>query len=100
MAVHELCTNAIKYGALSNDAGTVNIAWNIRGGDFASSLHMEWIEIGGPPVTTPTSRGFGSRMIERGLPAEFGGQVRMEFRPTGLACVIDAPLPALETNDA
>jgi PAS domain S-box-containing protein len=90
MALHELATNAMKYGALSNDEGTITIRWSIA----ESRLHLEWREAGGPPVVPPSGRGFGSRMIERGLAAELAGKVTIDFPPTGLVCTVDAPLPA------
>jgi two-component sensor histidine kinase len=90
MALHELSTNALKYGALSNDCGTVSITWSTANG----RLHLEWREAGGPPVTPPSRRGFGSRMIERGLAAELAGSVTIDFAATGLVCIVDAPLPA------
>lgn len=91
MAVHELTTNALKYGSLSNDSGTVDVAWSAENG----RLHLRWAERGGPPVSAPTRRGFGSRMIERGLAAELGGTVRIDFQPEGIVCTVDAPLPEL-----
>lgn len=93
MAVHELCTNAIKHGALSNDTGTIAVRWDVIPGESGPRLHLEWKESGGPAVTAPTRRGFGSRMIERGLAAELHGSVALEFAPGGLRCTIDAPLP-------
>ena len=96
MAIHELCTNAIKYGALSNETGTVDVCWNVRpveGGP--TELTIEWSEAGGPPVQPPTRRGFGTRLIERGLSAELRSQVKMDFRPTGLSCAIHAKLPSI-----
>ena len=93
MAIHELCTNAIKYGALSNAAGRVTIRWDIIPSAQSSMLNLEWSERGGPPVSPPETRGFGSRMIERGLSAELRGTVRLDFRPDGLTCTIDAPIP-------
>lgn len=95
MVLHELCTNAIKYGALSNQIGTVAAHWQLYAGEGEERLRLEWIERGGPPVEPPTRRGFGSRMIERGLAAELGARVALEFREEGLVCVIDAPLPAV-----
>jgi PAS domain S-box-containing protein len=89
MALHELSTNALKYGALSNDSGTVTVGWSTAGG----RLRLEWREAGGPPVTRPTRRGFGSRMIERGLAAELAGTVTIDYAPAGLVCTVDAPLP-------
>ncbi|WP_442880197.1 PAS domain-containing sensor histidine kinase [Aurantimonas sp. A2-1-M11] len=93
MAVHELSTNAIKYGALSSDRGTVAVTWKISNSEARPRLRLEWREDGGPTVTAPTRKGFGTRMIERGLAAELQGQVALEFAPDGLRCVIDAPLP-------
>jgi len=93
MALHELCTNAVKYGALSNESGSVTVRWSIDGSDGQRRLRLEWIETGGPPVSPPSRRGFGSRMIERGLASELGGTVALEFRPEGVRCLVDAPLP-------
>jgi PAS domain S-box-containing protein len=94
LAMHELATNALKYGAWSGEAGAVAVTWRTYppedGG--AERLCIEWRESGGPTVAPPTRRGFGSRLIERGLAAEMGGEVRMCFEPAGLACIIDAPL--------
>lgn len=89
MALHELATNAFKHGAWSLDTGRVVITWAVASGE---RLHLEWRESGGPPVAAPTSRGFGSRLIERGLAAELSGEARLVFDPTGLICVVDAPL--------
>ncbi|HEX8365719.1 MAG TPA: HWE histidine kinase domain-containing protein [Allosphingosinicella sp.] len=94
MALHELCTNAVKYGALSSDAGSVAISWTIAGAGRERRLRLCWTEQGGPPVSPPQRRGFGSRMIERGLAAELGGTVELDFRVEGVRCVVDAPLPA------
>jgi two-component sensor histidine kinase len=77
MAVHELCTNAIKYGALSNSGGTISTRWRIDQREDGPRLRFEWIERGGPPVEPPSSRGFGTRMIERGLAAELDAQVQL-----------------------
>ena len=90
MAVHELCTNAVKYGALSNEDGTVDIHWKVESGE---RLHLVWSETGGPPVTRPERRGFGTRLIERALAADLGGNATIEFRPGGIVCTLDAPLP-------
>jgi PAS domain S-box-containing protein len=91
MALHELCTNAIKYGALSVDAGRVTLQWRAAGGRF----HLRWQEHDGPPVTEPLRRGFGSRLIERSLAAQLQGDVKIEFQPAGVICGIDAPLGAV-----
>jgi two-component sensor histidine kinase len=92
MAVHELATNATKYGSLSGGEGKVEIDWSAKGG----KLDLIWRESGGPPVARPARRGFGSRMIERGLAAELSGTVALDFAPAGLVCTVSAPLPARE----
>lgn len=97
LALHELCTNAVKYGALSNRTGRVAVRWSIEGGE-PRRLRMSWTESGGPPVVAPSARGFGSRLIERGLAAELGGPVTLDFRPEGLVCTIDAPLPRVDAK--
>lgn len=94
MALHELSTNAAKYGALSNENGQVVILWKIDGSGPARRLVLRWQESGGPPVAEPKTKGFGSRLIERALAAELGGEVRVDYEPSGLECTIIAPLPA------
>lgn len=96
MGLHELATNAIKYGAWSNAAGKVSINWTVQGSGPGARLRLEWRESGGPSVVPPNQRGFGSRLIERGLAAELGGQASMRFEPSGLVCVIEAPLSGEE----
>ena len=91
LALHELATNAVKYGALSTPAGRVELRWQVDAG----RLRLMWCERGGPPVVPPTRRGFGSRMIERGLAVELGGEVKIDFERQGLVCTIDAPLPVV-----
>ncbi|WP_436043770.1 sensor histidine kinase [Pseudoxanthomonas sp. LjRoot143] len=92
MALHELCTNAMKYGALSGEHGHVDIRWTRETRDGRDCLVLRWEERDGPPVATPERRGFGSRMIERGLRHDLGGHVSLEFLPTGVVCEITAPL--------
>lgn len=92
LAIHELATNAVKHGALSQPTGQVTIRW-ARTGEDGARLSLVWQEHGGPRVEAPTRRGFGTRMIERGLAAELGGTVKIDFRPDGLVCTVDAPLP-------
>jgi PAS domain S-box-containing protein len=86
MALQELTTNAVKYGALSDVDGKLDITWTIVGLD----LRLVWRERDGPPVTPPKRRGFGSRLIERSLAADFKGGSEIEFAPTGVVCVINA----------
>jgi PAS domain S-box-containing protein len=90
MAFHELGTNALKYGALSTPDGGVLLTWAL--GSEGQELLLRWTEHGGPPVAPPTTRGFGSRLLERGLAAELRGEVKMIFDPEGLSCTIRAPL--------
>ncbi len=93
MALHELCTNATKYGALSVPAGRVEIHWTRDTDGGQARLVLCWEERGGPPVVAPTRRGFGTRLIERGLRHDLRGEVTLTFAPTGVACRITAPLP-------
>jgi two-component sensor histidine kinase len=92
MAFHELCTNAAKYGALSTDKGRVRVAWTIADQEGQPELRLRWSEEDGPAVTPPSRRGFGSRLIERGLSHELGGEVHIDFRASGVICTIEAPL--------
>ena len=91
MALHELATNALKYGALSVDEGTVLVQWDTADGRF----RLRWEERDGPVVCAPEKRGFGSRMIEQALALELQGKVRIEYPPTRVVCTIDAPLDAV-----
>ncbi|MES3098968.1 PAS domain S-box protein [Sphingomonas faeni] len=92
MALHELATNASKYGALSNDGGHVTITWSVGIGDGGRRLAFAWEESGGPTVIAPTRTGFGSRMIERVLAQHIRGTAKIEYRSTGVVFAIDAPL--------
>ncbi len=92
LALHELATNAAKHGAWSSERGQVDIRWQVWEPDASPTLSIVWTEAGGPPVTVPTTRGFGSRLLERGLAAEMRARVVMGFEPGGLVCRIDAPL--------
>ena len=96
MAIHELCTNAVKYGALSNETGTVSIQWSIEEREGERRLCLAWREQGGPPVDVPDKRGFGTRMIERGLAAELGGTAVIDFRPEGVVCTVEAPVETVD----
>jgi two-component sensor histidine kinase len=94
MALHELATNATKYGALSFDGGTVTLAWRLDGDRF----HLRWEEQGGPPVTPPARKGFGSVLIEQVVPAELRGEAQIAYAPTGVVYRIDAPLHTLAAD--
>jgi len=92
LSLHELATNAAKYGALSTAAGAVAITWEVVDRSMDARLKLRWIERGGPPVRPPTRRGFGSRLIERSLAAENGGSATIEYPPEGVVCVMEAPI--------
>lgn len=91
MAIHELATNAAKYGALSVPSGCVSITWTVLPGDIPS-LVLRWQERDGPPVTAPTRRGFGTRLIERSLANDVGGDVQLTYHSAGVVCVMSVPL--------
>jgi len=99
MAFHELATNAVKYGALSRPSGRVTVRARIEGEGSGRRLSIEWIESGGPPVASPSRRGFGGRLLEEGLAGELAGRVRLDYRPEGLICQMDLPLQALESTE-
>ncbi|WP_372922356.1 sensor histidine kinase [Roseovarius sp.] len=88
MGLHELATNAVKYGALSVEGGTVDLSWTRIPGEI---LRLTWVERGGPAVKKPSRIGFGRRLIERGLAHELGGSARIGFHPEGVICEIDIP---------
>lgn len=92
MGIHELATNASKYGALSSADGRVTVSWSQEEG----VLRLVWTESGGPPVNPPARRGFGARLLERGLAAELSGGVELTYDTLGLVCQMALPLRALE----
>jgi two-component sensor histidine kinase len=92
MALHELATNAAKYGALSSEHGRVAVSSDVHG-NSASRLRIRWSERGGPQVSEPTHRGFGMRLIEEAITYEVDGQVTIRFPGQGLLCELDLPLP-------
>ncbi|WP_236037575.1 HWE histidine kinase domain-containing protein [Belnapia arida] len=97
LAFHELATNAAKYGALSVPEGRVEVSWALRRtGKGTRLVEIDWREREGPPVTPPKRRGFGSRLLERGLAQRVGGTVKLDFRPEGLECRICLPVAAGE----
>jgi two-component sensor histidine kinase len=90
LSLHELSTNASKYGALASETGHVDIRWCLgRNGSTGRELHMSWIESGGPPIEVPGEPGFGSRMIKNAFAA---GDVTLDYRKHGLVCEIKLPL--------
>lgn len=93
MVLHELTTNAAKYGALSQPSGRLNIDWQVFDvGRNGPLLVLEWREAGGPIVTPPTKTGFGSRLVKVSIEQDLNGAVAMDFAATGLVCRIEAPL--------
>jgi PAS domain S-box-containing protein len=103
LALHELATNAAKYGALSVPGGHVEVSWKLeqRARGEAPTAVIFWRERGGPPVRPPEQRGFGSRLLERALPYQSGGEVTLDFAREGVECRIWLPLaPLWESADA
>jgi len=92
LALHELATNAVKYGALGAAEGRVDALWSVTDLDGERRLYFVWRETGGPPVPPPERRGFGTRMIERSLAADLGGDASIAFEPTGLVAELRARL--------
>ena len=88
MVLHELGTNAVKYGALSDDNGKIDLSWDVAEVEGKTRLRLRWREHGGPRVEPPTRAGFGSRMLERALRSE-RGDARIEFLPEGIDCTIE-----------
>ncbi len=93
MAFHELCTNAVKHGALAAKGGQVEIAWHVE--PATGSVHFLWRERGGREVGTPIRPGFGMRIIDAGFRHQLGGRVEISFEPSGLVCALEAPLSAV-----
>ncbi|HEY1940663.1 MAG TPA: PAS domain S-box protein [Roseiarcus sp.] len=91
MALHELATNAAKYGSLSNQQGRIKIEWRMFETESEGRFGLRWEEMGGPPVEAPKRKGFGSRLLERALSSELDATVRLAFPPTGVVYEIEAP---------
>jgi two-component sensor histidine kinase len=87
MVLHEMTTNAMKYGALSAPSGCVDVEWHDSGG----VLQLSWQEHGGPVVEMPVTRGFGSRLIAQAINQELAGKVDLHFDPDGFRCRISIP---------
>ena len=90
MATHELCTNAAKYGALSQHGGQVEITWRTVPSPKGDQLELRWAESGGPTVVAPARKGFGARLVEHGLAAQLGGEVHLVYEPYGVVCTAAA----------
>jgi len=99
LALHELTTNALKYGALSREEGQILLNWNLsQDGAGRRRMTLLWRERGGPPVAEPTATGFGMRLLERTFGRAEGGGMRIDFAPEGLRCSLVLPLPDIEEN--
>ena len=98
IAFNELATNAVKYGSLSNDSGSILIEWKIDPTAEGRRVNLHWLEKDGPLVTPPSRKGFGSRVIEHGLTEQLGGTVHLDYRPSGLLCTMKIPAPEGSAN--
>jgi len=94
MVLNELCTNAVKYGALSNADGRVDITTTLD--DSGNQFRLNWVESGGPAVRRPTRHGFGTRLIQHSFVGQLGGEAVLTFAPSGVACLLDIPVAALK----
>jgi two-component sensor histidine kinase len=92
MILHEIATNAAKYGALSNDGGSITLDWEVTGETGKRKLRLIWTEVGGPPVVAPVRRGFGSRLIERSARDQLGGEATVDFLPRGVVYTLTCAL--------
>jgi two-component sensor histidine kinase len=92
LVLHELATNAAKYGALSHPDGRVDLSWRLEDGDSGRRVRLLWQEQGGPPVEPPGGKGLGMRLIERASTYELEGEVELDYAPGGLRCEVMFPL--------
>lgn len=95
MVLHELATNAVKYGALSAPLGNLAVKWHVTNGDGSRVLCLDWHESNGPPVGAPKRRGFGTRFIDRAISTEMEGRSVLQFAPAGVRCHMEIPLSPL-----
>jgi two-component sensor histidine kinase len=100
LAIHELATNALKYGALTVAGGHVSITWTSNEQESEPKFVFIWRELGGPPAAVPAGVGFGSRLISRVLQDDFNGSVEVSYGPTGLVCSLTARLENLAPSPA
>jgi PAS domain S-box-containing protein len=98
LTLHELATNAAKYGALSSPAGRIDVTWALRSEDDQTFVDIEWKESGGQGVLPPQRRGFGSRLIEGSIAGTLGGTVTLDYLPEGMVARLSFPLPAATTG--
>lgn len=100
MVLHELATNAAKYGAFSCEAGRLKLTWAFVDTEDGRKLAFTWQEEGGPPVATPARKGFGTRLIERQLELEYGGKSELRYEKFGVRCQLCIPLPTKDRHTA
>jgi two-component sensor histidine kinase len=100
MALHELTTNAVKYGALSSASGLVQVSWSIDGSEEDSVLAIDWRETDGPRIEGEPSPGFGSRLLRQTITQELAGQLALRFEPQGVSCRIAVPIRSSEQRAA
>jgi len=98
LVLHEMGTNAVKYGALSVPQGRVAVSWRLDRVNHRAALHLRWQESGGPVVRQPTRKGFGSRLIERSLAGGIGARVDLAYPSSGVTLILEADLAALQTK--
>lgn len=91
LAIHELATNSVKYGALSTEEGHLEVNWRVTGAKGKSELKIMWRETDGPPVAPPSRRGFGTKLIEISLARGLNAEVNREFLEAGVRCQISVP---------
>ena len=99
LMMHELATNAAKYGALSVPEGRIVVDWEVAEAETEPLFRMAWTERGGPRVAPPSRKGFGSRLIERGLAGAIGGEVVLAYEPAGVVCRVIAPLSGVQAPE-
>ena len=98
IALNELATNSIKFGAFSNDEGNVEVRWHVIGNPSGDRIHIHWQERNGPVVPEPTHQGFGSWVLRRGIAHELDGSVTLDYLPEGVRCLIDIPAPVFHRS--
>lgn len=100
MLLHELATNAMKYGALSTPAGMVTVEWSVEPANSGDELRLQWLEQGGPAVAHPARKGFGTVLINRIVAHDFGARPRVDFAPDGLRYELKVPVSALAPDES
>jgi two-component sensor histidine kinase len=100
LVLHEMATNAVKYGALSTTAGSVCISWELIGAAEEPRLRFEWREQGGPAVKPPSRKGFGSRLIEQSFHKEPQDEINLFYSPDGVKLTLEFRLKALQVSDS